>query len=392
MSSELTTMGQGGDSGCRIISVNPGIPDGREMTMKKFGIGLIGCGRIAPNHARNIVELENAELTAVCDVIPEKAEKYRREYGGEAYTDYAQVLDRKDIEVIAIATPSGLHAEIGIAAAAAGKHVIVEKPMAMSLHDADRLIAACKHAGVYLAVCHQNRYNLVVRKLRQALEEGRFGKLTHGVASIRWYRDQNYFDQDDWHGTWAQDGGVLMNQSIHNIDLLLWMMGQAESVFGRIATRQRRIETEDLGLGVINFKNGAAGIIEASSTVYPKNLEETLNIFGETGTVVLGGPSINKVEAWRFADGKDEEAAVIRDVGESPPNIYGFGHRILYQRFLSAVENGTPFDIPGEEGRKGLEMILAIYHSSLSGQPVALPLQEKAYPLTELMKEYKGGK
>ncbi len=358
--------------------------------MSTFRFGLIGCGRIAPNHARNIMELEQAELKAVCDLVPEKAEHYGRTYGGDVYTDYRAVLERPDIDVISIATSSGAHAEIGIAAAQAGKHVIVEKPMALSLHDADRLIAACNENHVYLGVCHQNRYNQVVQKLRQALENGRFGKLTHATAVIRWYRDQHYFEQDSWHGTWAQDGGVLMNQSIHNIDLLQWMMGQVTGVYGKIATRQRNIEVEDLGLGMLTFKNGAMGMIEASSTVYPRNLEETLNIFGEKGTVILGGTSINQIETWRFADGLDDEAKVIKGCGETPPNIYGFGHRQLYLRFMHAVETGTDFDIPGTEGRKALEVILGIYHSSLSGQPVGLPLQEKAYPLPELMKEYKG--
>lgn len=360
--------------------------------MRKFNFGLIGCGRIAPNHAKNIMELENAELKAVCDVISEKVENYSKKYGGDPYTDYHKVLERRDIDIISIATSSGLHAQIGIEAAEAGKHVIVEKPMALSLHDADRLIDACKRNKVYLGVCHQNRYNLVVRKLREALEAGRFGKLTHGVASIRWYRDQAYFEQDSWHGTWDQDGGVLMNQSIHNIDLLLWMMGQATNVYGQIATRHRNIEVEDLGMGIINFKSGAYGMIEASSTVYPKNLEETLNIFGENGTVVLGGTSINKIEAWRFADGLDSEEEIISSVGENPPNIYGFGHRTLYQRFMNAIDSGKPFDIPGEEGRKALELILGIYHSSLMNQPVSLPLNEKAHPLANLMKKYRPSK
>jgi predicted dehydrogenase len=194
--------------------------------MREFKFGLIGCGRIAPNHARNIVELENAELKAVCDVIPEKAEKFHKNYGADVCTDYRRLLEHPDIDIVAIATPSGIHAQIGIEAAEAGKHVIVEKPMALSLHDADLLIEACKRNNVYLGVCHQNRYNIAVKKLRDALEKGRFGKLTYGVASVRWFRDQAYFEQDSWHGTWAQDGGVLMNQSIHNIDLLLWIMGK----------------------------------------------------------------------------------------------------------------------------------------------------------------------
>ena len=246
--------------------------------MRKFNFGLIGCGRIAPNHAKNIAELENSVLKAVCDLVPAKAEHFSNTYGGEPYTDYRAVLDRPDIEVISVATSSGSHVAIGIAAAEAGKHVIVEKPMALSLHDADRLIDACRNNHVYLGVCHQNRYNLVVQKLRQALEDGRFGKLTHAVACIRWFRPQQYFTQDSWHGTWAEDGGVLMNQSIHNLDLLFWMMGPASSIYGKIATRQRQIEVEDLGLGIVTFQSGALGMIEASSTVFPRNLEETLNI------------------------------------------------------------------------------------------------------------------
>jgi UDP-N-acetyl-2-amino-2-deoxyglucuronate dehydrogenase len=354
-----------------------------------FRFGLIGCGRIAPNHARNIKELEQAELKAVCDLVPEKAEHYSQTYGGDPYTDYRAVLERKDIDIISIATSSGCHVEIGVAAAEAGKHVIVEKPMALSLQDADRLIEACAKNHVYLGVCHQNRYNQVVQKLRQALETGRFGKLTHATAVIRWYRDQHYFEQDSWHGTWAQDGGVLMNQSIHNIDLLQWMMGPVTGIYGKIATRQRNIEVEDLGLGMLTFQSGAMGMIEASSTVYPRNLEETLNIFGEKGTVILGGTSINKIEAWRFADGLDDEAEVIKSFGETPPNIYGFGHRQLYLRFMKAIETGTKFDIPGAEGRKALEVILGIYHSSLCNQPVTVPLKEKEHSLPELMKDYK---
>ncbi len=356
--------------------------------MATFRFGLIGCGRIAPNHARSIVELENAELIAVCDVEPAKAEQFQRNFGGTAYTDYRKVLERQDIDIISIATPSGLHAEIGIAAAESGKHVIVEKPMALSLYDADRLIAACARNHVYLGVCHQNRYNQVVRKLRDALEAGRFGKLTHGAAAIRWYRSPDYFSQDSWHGTWAQDGGVLMNQSIHNIDLLLWMLGRPQNVYGKVATQLQPIEVEDLGLALIQFQGGVFGTIEASSTVYPKNLEETLSIFGEKGTVVLGGTSINQIETWRFADGIDDEAEVLRSTGENPPNIYGFGHRTLYQRFMKAITAGTAFDIPGEEGRKGLEMILGIYHSALSNSPVAFPLAEKAHPLPALMRSY----
>jgi UDP-N-acetyl-2-amino-2-deoxyglucuronate dehydrogenase len=258
--------------------------------VKKINFGIIGCGRIAYKHAEAIKKNEKANLLCVCDVIKERAVDYKDKYGAECcYTEYHELLENPDLDVVSICTPSGMHAEMGIAAAKAGKHVIVEKPMAMSLQDADDLIQACEDNGVKLAVCFQNRFNPPVQKLRRALEEGRFGKLTHASAVVRWFRPQDYYDQAPWRGTRANDGGCLMNQSIHNIDLLQWMMGPVESVFGYTANNLRKIECEDVGVAVLKFKSGALGVIEASTTVYPENLEETLNIFGEKGTVVLGG-------------------------------------------------------------------------------------------------------
>ncbi|HHW29801.1 MAG TPA: Gfo/Idh/MocA family oxidoreductase [Syntrophomonadaceae bacterium] len=332
--------------------------------MKKLNFGIIGCGRIAYKHAEAIKKNEKANLLYVCDIIEERAVDYKNKYGAERYfTDYHEMLEMPDLDVVNICTPSGMHAEMGIAAAKAGKHVIVEKPMALSSIDADALINACDENGVKLAVCFQNRFNPPVQKLRRALEEGRFGKLTHASAVVRWFRPQDYYDQAPWRGTWAMDGGCLMNQSIHNIDLLQWMMGPVESVFGYTANNFRKIEAEDVGVAVLEFKNGALGVIEASTTIYPENLEETLAIFGEKGTVMLGGIAVNKIETWKFADSQDENLEMEQ---QDVPNVYGFGHDALIEDFIRAViEDRRPY-IDGREGIKSLRIVLGIYHSAVS--------------------------
>jgi UDP-N-acetyl-2-amino-2-deoxyglucuronate dehydrogenase len=332
--------------------------------VKKLNFGIIGCGRIAYKHAEAIKKNEKANLLYVCDIIEERAVDYKNKYGAERYfTDYHEMLEMPDLDVVNICTPSGMHAEMGIAAARAGKHVIVEKPMALSSIDADALINACDENGVKLAVCFQNRFNPPVQKLRRALEEGRFGKLTHASAVVRWFRPQDYYDQAPWRGTWAMDGGCLMNQSIHNIDLLQWMMGPVESVFGYTANNFRKIEAEDVGVAVLKFKNGALGVIEASTTIYPENLEETLAIFGEKGTVELGGIAVNKIETWKFADSQDENLEMEQ---QDVPNVYGFGHDALIEDFIRAViEDRRPY-IDGREGIKSLRIVLGIYHSAVS--------------------------
>jgi UDP-N-acetyl-2-amino-2-deoxyglucuronate dehydrogenase len=334
--------------------------------VKKLNFGIIGCGRIAYKHAEAINKNEKANLLSVCDIIEERAVDYKDKYGAECcYTEYHELLENPDLDVVSICTPSGMHAEMGIAAAKAGKHVIVEKPMAMSLQDADDLIQACEDNGVKLAVCFQNRFNPPVQKLRRALEEGRFGKLTHGSAVVRWFRPQDYYDQAPWRGTRANDGGCLMNQSIHNIDLLQWMMGPVESVFGYTANNLRKIECEDVGVAVLKFKSGALGVIEASTTVYPENLEETLNIFGEKGTVVLGGIAVNKIETWKFAD-STEDNGDLKEHQQDVPNVYGFGHNALIEDFIEAVTNNRDPYITGIEGRNALDIVLFLYQSDKS--------------------------
>ena len=275
---------------------------------------LIGCGRIAVNHIKAALN-NKLEIVAVCDVLPEKMEALLAKYELQddqtikRYTDYKEMVINEKPELVSIATESGIHAEIAFFCIDQGVNVIIEKPMAMSMEDADKIIAAAEAKNVKVSACHQNRFNVAVQELRKALEAGRFGKLSHGSIHVRWNRDHGYYDQASWRGTWEQDGGALMNQCIHGIDLLRWMMGdEVEEVYG--ATRQQfhdYLEAEDVGMAVVKFKNGAIGTIEGTTNVYPKNLEETLYIFGENGTVKIGGTSTNNIDVWDFADETEED-------------------------------------------------------------------------------------
>ncbi|TCS83361.1 Gfo/Idh/MocA family protein [Tepidibacillus fermentans] len=338
-----------------------------------MNFAIVGCGRIAPKHAESIMALEEANLVAVCDIIDEKAEEFAKKYNAKKYLNYDEMLEDPEIEVVNICTPSGLHAEMAIKAIEKGKHVMVEKPIAMTVEDANRIIEAAKRKGVKAAAVHQNRFNDAIQKTRQALEAGRFGKMSHGVASIRWNRNQAYYDQASWRGTREMDGGTLMNQCIHNIDLLRWMMGPVKKVYGNTATRFRRIEMEDVGVAVLEFESGALGVIEGASTIYPTNLEETLNLFGETGTVVVGGIAVNRIEKWRFSENfKEEEEAIVKAQAENPPTVYGYGHQLIIKDFIDAIkENRDPY-VTLEDGKNALEIVLAIYESAEKDQPVYL--------------------
>jgi predicted dehydrogenase len=343
--------------------------------MKTFGFGLIGCGRISKNHLESIKALPGAKLVAVADVKEEALSAAVTKYNCQGYNDYNELLANPEVEIINICTESGLHARIAIEAMKAGKHVLVEKPMAMSLAEADAMLATAKAMGVKLGVVHQNRFNTAIVKLRQSLENNQFGKLTHASAVVRWNRNDEYYNQAPWRGTWAQDGGCLMNQSIHNIDLLQWMMGPVESLFAYTATNMRKIEAEDLGMVILKFKNGALGTIEATTTIYPKNLEETLSVFGSTGSACIGGIAVNKIETWRF-DGEDE-AAVLSQQDKEPPNVYGFGHADIIKDFMEAITENRAPAVSGPEGRKALEIILAVYHSVKYQKEITFPLKEE---------------
>ena len=348
--------------------------------MQEMKYALIGCGRIANNHIK-AVRNNHLELAAVCDILPEAMETLLAKHGVEKdasirrYTDYKEMLAEVRPELVAIATESGKHAEIALYCIEHGVHVIIEKPMAMSMDDAEKIIEAAEKHRVKVCACHQNRFNPAVQAARKALEEGRFGKLSHGSIHVRWNRNRDYYDQAPWRGTWAQDGGCLMNQCIHGIDLLRWMMGdEVEEVYG--VTKQQfhdYLECEDVGMAVVKFRNGAIGTIEGTTNVYPKNLEETLYLFGQNGTVKIGGTSTNNIDIWQFADSRPEDAD-LQGLQEATSNVYGNGHTALYADMVDAIVNDRKPYVDAVAGRNALEMVLAVYQAAAHGEPVKLPL------------------
>ena len=346
---------------------------------------IIGCGRIATNHVKAVVN-NGLEFVAACDLLPENIESLLAKHGMEKdtsiarYTDYKKMIEEHpEIELIAIATSSGAHAEIALYCIDNGINVIIEKPMAMNIADAEEIIRRSNEKGVVVSACHQNRFNIAIQKMRNALEAGRFGKISHGSIHVRWNRNKNYYDQAPWRGTWADDGGCLMNQCIHGIDLLRWMMGdEVESVYGVTCQQQHDyLECEDVGMAVVKFKNGAVATIEGTTNVYPQNLEETLFLFGENGTVKIGGKSTNNIDVWNFADETEADAAN-KGLEEQTSNVYGNGHTSLYADVIDAIKNGRKPYVDAVAGRNALEMVLAVYKSAAEGKPVELPLKECA--------------
>lgn len=339
---------------------------------------LIGCGRISPNHIE-AAKNNGLNFVAMCDVIPgqmkEKSEKFELEEVHK-YVDYKEMLEKEKPELVAIATESGKHAAIALDCISAGCNIIIEKPIALSIEDADAIIKAGKEKGVVVCANHQNRFNKSVQYIRKALEEGRFGRISHGAAHVRWNRGKGYYNQAPWRGTWAQDGGCLMNQCIHNIDLLRWMLGDDidEVMAYTDQIEHPYLETEDLGMALVKFSNGSYGLIEGTTNVYPKNLEETLYIFGQNGTAKAAGTSVNIIEEWSFADEIDDSEEVKKRFSENPPNVYGFGHTPLYADVIDAIKNKRKPLVDAEAGKRALELVLAIYKSAAENCPVKLPL------------------
>jgi predicted dehydrogenase len=276
------------------------------------------------------------------------------------------------IDAVSILTESGNHARNAIELTQYRKHIVVEKPMALTLDDADNMIRACDEAGVKLFVVKQNRYNRPVLKLRQALEAGRFGKLVMGTVRVRWARDQAYYDQASWRGTWAMDGGVFTNQASHHIDLLEWFLGEPVSVFAYSRTALVNIETEDTGLAMIRFLNGALGMIEATTATRPKDIEGSLSILGERGAVEIGGFAVNEMKIWNFVQPEPDDDKVFELYRDNPPNVYGFGHVAYLDHVVDCILNGSSSLVDGLEGRKSLELINAIYDSIETEREVRL--------------------
>ncbi len=339
---------------------------------------IIGCGRVAPSHIK-AARLNNIDIVAICDIDLPKARLFAAEQGLEnvnIYEDYKELLSKESVDFVSIATISGAHAEIAVYCAEQGVNFLVEKPMAMSIAEADAIIAAAKKSGVTAGVCHQNRFNIAVQELKMALDNGRFGRLSHGSIHVRWHRNESYYNQDDWRGKWATDGGALMNQCIHGIDLLRWVFGgEIESVYGSVRNQYHPyIEAEDIGVAVVNFKNGAVATIEGTVNTLD-NLEETLCVFGESGMVRLAGMSASTIDVWQF---RDEEAADADRclIEETAPNVYGNGHTSLFLDFAQAVKEKRQPLVDLKEGKEAVELVLSIYKSQKTGEKVTFPLTD----------------
>jgi len=344
-----------------------------------ISFGLLGCGRIAARHAELLGKgaIGGARLSAVCDVVGERARQYGERFAVPALDDPERLFAHPNIDVVSILTPSGLHVRHAAAAARAGKHVVVEKPMALRLEDADVMIRTCDQAGVKLFVVKQNRFNVPVVKLREALESGRFGRLVLGTVRVRWCRDQSYYDTEKWRGTWRFDGGVLANQASHHIDLLEWMMGDIDSVYARATTALVDIEAEDTAIACLKFHSGALGVIEATTATRPKDLEGSLSILGEKGAVEIGGFAVDRLRTWQFADERSIDAEIMEKYAVNPPHAHGFGHQAYYQHVVDCLANGRSALVDGLEGRKSLELISAMYESIETGNEIHLRFQPK---------------
>ena len=343
---------------------------------RTFRVALVGCGRISANHFEAISRVEGLELVAVCDVLEERARAAGEKWGVAWFTSFEQMLAAVPCEVVAIATPSGLHPQQGVLAARAGRHVISEKPMAITLSAADELVNACDEAGVRLFVVKQNRLNATVQLLKRALDKGRFGRIYMVNSTVRWSRPQEYYDQAPWRGTWEFDGGAFMNQASHYVDLVQWLVGPVESVMAKTATMARRIEAEDSGAAILKFRNGAIGVLEVTMLTFPKNLEGSITLLGERGTVKIGGTAVNRIEHWQFAD-YDDDDKLVEAANTAPPSVYGFGHEPYYRNVLKVLRGEAVPDTDGRAGRKSLELILGIYESAKTGREVPLPLRPR---------------
>ena len=344
-----------------------------------INFALVGCGRISKRHGELLGEnqIDGAQLVAVCDTIISKAEVIAEKYSIPAYSCLHEMMKKEKIDVVVVLTESGLHAQHTIELAPYGSDIVVEKPMALTLDDADAMIEACDKYGVKLFVVKQNRFNVPIVQLRKALDQGRFGKLIMGTVRVRWCRPQAYYDQDSWRGTWAYDGGVLTNQASHHVDLLEWMMGDVESVFAKSKRALVDIEAEDTAVVILKFRNGALGVIEATTAVRPKDLEGSISVLGETGSVEVGGFAVNEMKTWNFTETQEEDSDVIEKYSVNPPNVYGFGHQAYYEHVVDCISNKTPQLVDGLQGRRSLELINAIYESIETGREVSLRFTPK---------------
>jgi UDP-N-acetyl-2-amino-2-deoxyglucuronate dehydrogenase len=332
---------------------------------------LIGCSNIAVKHVEALKQIPEATLVAACDVIEDKARAFGEKYQIRSYQNVHNMLKSEDVDVVSVLTPSGDHATTILEVLPYRRHVLVEKPLALRLDDADAVIRACDLAGIKLFVVKQNRLNRPVQALRRALEQGRFGKLVLGTVRVRWTRSQAYYDASPWRGTWAWDGGVLANQALHHVDMLTWMIGDVDNVMAMTTRRLVSIEAEDTGIACLRFRNGALGIVEATTATRPRDLEGSLSILGEYGSVVIGGFAMDKLLTWSFSDPIPEDDSVFESYGQNPSD-FAWNHAEYIRGVVSTIQNGGKALVDGLEARRSLELINAMYESAETGRDVSL--------------------
>lgn len=338
-----------------------------------INIAIVGCGRISKNHFEAIKAIDEFNIVGCCDIVKERAKSAALKYQVPFYTDdYTNLLSLGNIDLISICTPSGLHPKHGEMAANQGINVLTEKPMGVSVSSAKKLITSCKDNEVKLFVVYQNRLNPTIQLAKKALEKGRFGKVYQIVSNVFWTRPQEYYDMDSWRGTWELDGGAFCNQASHYIDLVQWFGGKIHSVAAYTATLGRNIEAEDTGSAIIRFDSGCIASINVTMLTYPKNLEGSLTILGERGTVRIGGVAANEILQWNFSV-SDEDDLLINNSKTNPTSVYGFGHLSYYQNVLSCLKGREKPLIDGPEGLKSLQIIESIYKSNSSGTHIYFP-------------------
>lgn len=342
---------------------------------RRIRFGLVGCGRIAKSHFDALDRhRERAELVAVCDVDAAALERAVAVTAAKGYSDLGQLLARSDADVVVLATPSGLHPEQAIEVAHSGRHVMTEKPMATRWEDGKRMVQACDNAGVRLFVVKQNRFNTTLQLLKRAVQKNRFGRIFAVTINVFWARPQSYYDSAKWRGTWEFDGGALMNQASHYVDLLDWLVGPVESVHAYTATLARRIQVEDTAVATVRWRTGTLGSVNVTMLTYPRNLEGSITVIGEKGTARIGGVAVNEIQHWEFAE-PDEDDELVKTASYKTPSVYGFGHAAFYDNVIRVLRGEGEPETDGREGLKSLEILIAMYLSARDGRRVALPLE-----------------
>jgi len=342
---------------------------------RKIRVGVVGCGRISKNHFGSLeTHAKDMELAAICDTNPNVLAEHEARYGVSAYNSLGLMLKQEDLDIVTVCTPSGLHPDQVIECAEAGVHVLTEKPMATRWEDGLRMVRACDKAGVHLFVVKQNRSNSTLQMLKRAVDEKRFGRIYMVHLNVFWTRPQEYYDSAKWRGTWELDGGAFMNQASHYVDLLDWLIGPIASVQAMTATLERDIEVEDTGVLNVRWRNGALGSMAVSMLTYPQNLEGSMTILGEKGTVRIGGMAVNEIQHWKFEDERDYDAN-IADANYQTTSVYGFGHPLYYKNVIDVLRGESEPAVDGREGLKCVEVLIAAYLSARDGGTVNLPLE-----------------